>query len=93
MMKEVKCMRTELAEREDTSALVSLRLAYLSEERGVLSDREAEAIREKLPAYIANHLNRDLFIYLIRGSGEIAACAFLLIIEKPMSPASAHFMA
>jgi GNAT superfamily N-acetyltransferase len=86
MMKEVKCMRAELAERDDINALVCLRLAYLSEERGVLSDREAEAIRGNLPAYFETHMNRDLFVYVIRRNGEIAACAFLLVIEKPMSP-------
>ena len=33
------------------------------------------------------HLNRDLFIYMIREEQTIVSCAFLLVIEKPMSPA------
>ncbi len=33
------------------------------------------------------HLDRDLFVYVIRDGHVIVSCAFLLIIEKPMSPA------
>ncbi len=85
-MKVVNRMRIDLAGKEDIKALVSQRLAYLSEERGGLSEREAESIRRQLPAYFENHLNRDLFAYVIRKNEEIAACAFLLVVEKPMSP-------
>ena len=33
------------------------------------------------------HLDKDLFIYVIRDGQNIVSCAFLLIVEKPMSPA------
>ena len=67
--------------------LVELRLDYLVEDNGSIDKNDAEIIREALPDYYRNHLNKDLFAYVIREEKTIAACAFLLVIEKPMSPA------
>lgn len=75
------------AELSDIGALVQLRLEYLEEDSGSLSDQDAAVIAEHLPGYFERHLNRDLFCYIIREGREIAACAFLLAVEKPMSPA------
>lgn len=80
-------MDVEYAESGDIDALVDLRLAYLREDRGHLDDAETEALQKSLPGYFEAHLNRDLFVYVIRESGTIVSCAFLLIVEKPMSPA------
>ena len=71
----------------DTEALVRLRLDYLSEDLGPLEDGTAEVIRRDLPDYFRRKLNRDLFVYVIREGSDIVSCAFLLVMEKPMSPA------
>ena len=80
-------MNVEKAEITDMDALVQLRLAYLAEDHGTLSKEEAEMIRRGLPDYFHAHLGHDLFVYVIREEQEIMSCAFLLVIEKPLSPA------
>ena len=80
-------MNAETAGYSDISALTEMRLAYLREDSGPLSRQEADCIRKALPGYFAVHLGRDLFAYVVREDGEIVSSAFLLVVEKPMSPA------
>ena len=70
----------------DIPELTELRLLYLTEDLGELSETDADAIQKTLPGYLQAHLNKDLFVYVLRDSGLIAACAWLLVVEKPMSP-------
>ncbi len=80
-------MDAERANVADTDELVELRVAYLTEDIGVLDGADEAAIRRGLPDYFAAHLGRDLHVYVVREGGRIASCAFLVVIEKPMSPA------
>ena len=80
-------MWVEKAGPADLAELVELRLAYLREDHGSLDEGTVLAIRRDLPGYFRAHLNRDLLAYIIREGQAIAACAFLLLVEKPMSPA------
>lgn len=74
----------EKATIKDINGLTDLRLAYLQEELGVITDKEL--IQESLPGYYEKHLNKDLMVYVARDEEDIVSCAFLLIVEKPMSP-------
>ena len=76
----------EKAYEKDIVELAGLRLAYLQEDLGEISESDLQSLKEALPQYFRNHLNRDLFVYVAREVGEILACAFLLVVEKPMSP-------
>lgn len=76
----------EPARAGDIEALAALRIAYLEEDSGALG-ADAADIAAGLPAYFAAHLNRDLFCFVARDAGRIAACACLLVVEKPPSPA------
>ena len=80
-------MNVDKAGLNDTNALVQLRLDFLTEDNGNLDERDIAAIQENLPGYFLDHLDRDLFIYVMRDGQTIVSCAFLLIVEKPMSPA------
>ena len=80
-------MVVENANIEDVTLLTELRLEYLEEDHGKLSKSDIEIIRRDLPDYFKKNLNQNIFCYLIREKEEIAACAFLLVVEKPMSPA------
>jgi predicted acetyltransferase len=80
-------MVVEKANIGDIPDLVQLRLAYLREDNGHLDDDETEVIQKDLPGYFQKHLDRDLFAYVIRENRNIVSCAFLLGVEKPMSPA------
>ena len=83
-------MREEKAGFADIDALTELRLDYLTEDNGSLGHRDAETIRNILPDYFREHLNKDLSAYVVREDGIIVACALLLIVMKPMSPAFIH---
>ena len=75
-------MTFEKATAQDTGMLTELRIAYLQEDLG-----EIEAADLKLmPGYYEKHLNKDLMVYVARNEKDIVSCAFLLIVEKPMSP-------
>ena len=74
----------EKATVKDINVLTDLRLAYLQEDLGVITDKEL--IQESLPGYYEKHLNKDLMVYVARDEEDIVSCAFLLIVEKPMSP-------
>ncbi|MBO6008030.1 MAG: GNAT family N-acetyltransferase [Lachnospiraceae bacterium] len=80
-------MYAEKAGTEDMEALVNLRLSYLTEVNGGFDAQDFAAIKRELPGYFQAHLDRDLFVYVIRDGQTIVSCAFLLIVEKPMSPA------
>lgn len=80
-------MDVEKATEADIDALVNLRIAYLTEDNGALDKGDEKAIRKGLPAYFRAHLDRDLHAYVIREGEQVASCAFLIVVEKPMSPA------
>lgn len=77
----------EKATVDDISKLVTLRIAYLEEDDGVMDDDVILSIKTNLPDYFVKHLNNDITAYVARNEQEIVACAFLLVVEKPMSPA------
>lgn len=77
-------MKFEKATIKDINGLTDLRLAYLQEDLGVITNKEL--IQESLPGYYEKHLNKDLMVYVARDEEDIVSCAFLLIVEKPMSP-------
>lgn len=80
-------MDVERAGGQDISELVNLRLAYLTEDSGPLDEASAKKIEKDLPIYYQSHLGRDLLVYVIRQGYAIVSCAFLLVVEKPLSPA------
>ena len=80
-------MIVENAAIADIALLTELRIAYLKEDYGSLSEDDIRKIRQDLPGYFKKNLNQTIFCYIIRNKEEIAACAFLLVVEKPISPA------
>lgn len=80
-------MNAEQANATDVDELVELRVAYLSEDNGRLNGNDETSIRDGLTSYYEAHLGRDLHAYVIREGGRIVSCAFLIVVEKPMSPA------
>jgi len=76
----------EKATTKDISALTDLRIAYLQEDLGVITEDDLQKLQASLPGYYEKHLNKDLMVYVAREEDTIISCAFLLIVEKPMSP-------
>lgn len=75
------------ATENEINELTELRIAYLQEDFGSISESDLQRMKAALPQYFREHLNRDLMVYLAKDGNEISACAFLLVVEKPMSPA------
>lgn len=79
-------MVVDKASNKEISELAELRIAYLQEDLGTISEPDMQCLQTALPQYFKNHLNRDLKVYLAKDGNAIVSCAFLLIVEKPMSP-------
>jgi predicted GNAT family N-acyltransferase len=81
-------MKFEKATTKDIEQLTELRVAYIQEDLGNVDEADLETMRRVLPEYYSKHLNNDLHVYTARNDDRgIVACAFLLIVEKPASPA------
>lgn len=80
-------MTFEKATIQDIGTLTDLRIAYLQEDLGNITESDLNSIMKSLPSYYEKHLNQDLFVYVARNGDVIVSCAFLLVVEKPMSPA------
>ncbi len=79
----------DLASMEDVDELVKLRLAYLADDFGELSEVDCASVARELPPYLKRHLGVDLSIHVAR-DGRIVSCAWLLLVEKPPSPRFPH---
>ena len=64
-------MKVEKAGMGDIEALVKMRLCYLIEDNCSLDAQDLAAIKRDLPGFFQAHLDRDLFIYVIR-DGKIS---------------------
>ncbi len=78
-------MKFEKASTKDINELISLRLAYLNEDHGCLTDDAAAACIAQLTEYFRKHLGNDLHVYAARNE-KIVSCSFLLVTEKPYNP-------
>lgn len=80
-------MVIEQATLSDLDQLVRLRLAYLTDDFGTLSDEQIMQLQKELPAYFQHHLQNDLLAFVARDDeGTIVSCAWLLLVSKPPSP-------
>jgi hypothetical protein len=55
----------------DANALVKMRIAYLKEDGHALDEDTAVSIEKDLLPYFQEHMNKDLFAYVIRAGEEI----------------------
>lgn len=80
-------IKLKRAEKENINDLVRMRIAYLTEDYGFLTPEQETELKEVLPKYYEEHLNRDLIVYLAESDGgEVISCCFLLVCEKPANP-------
>ncbi len=79
-------IKPEKATVNDVDALIQMRLEYLTEDYGSLTDEQIIKIKSSLPDYYRKHINKDLLIYVARNNDSIVSCCFLLVSEKPANP-------
>lgn len=74
------------ATKKDIGSLIKMRLAYLLEDHGALTDEQLVCINQQLPSYFEAHLEKDLIVFVAEENDQIVATVFLLIQYKPANP-------
>ena len=81
-------MTLRKATLNDIELLIRLRIDYLTEDRGALSQEEEAAIKNQLEIYYTKHIKDNTFIGIIAEiEGEAVSTAYLAISEMPANPA------
>ena len=70
----------------DIPELVRLRILYMTDDFGSLTDEERESMEKQLPGYFERELGKKLIAFVARAEGRLVSAAYLLIIEKPANP-------
>ena len=71
----------DTANKNDIPELIRLRIAYMIDDFGSISEREEKSMREQLPDYFERRLGKELVAFVARAEGRLVAAAYLLIIE------------
>ena len=76
----------DMAGIDDIPELVRLRIAYMIDDFGSISEYERRCMEKQLPDYFGRRLGKELIAFVARAEGRLVAAAYLLIIEKPANP-------
>ncbi len=71
------------ATKEDIDELVSLRIAYMIEEFGGITEEQRAGMEKQLPDYFERKLGTELIAFVASDGEKLIACALLHIIEMP----------
>jgi len=72
-----------LATKDDIDELIRLRIDYMMDDFGSVSEKERTGMENQLPDYFARKLGSELIAFVARDEGKIASVAYLHIIEMP----------
>ena len=76
----------DIANLNDIPELVRLRILYMIDDFGSITDEERAGMEKQLPRYFERELGKKLIAFVVRAEGRLVAAAYLLIIEKPANP-------
>ena len=79
----------DTANKEDIDELVRLRIAYMIDDFGSITDYEKEAMEKQLPDFFQRKLGTELVAFVARDAKnekKLVSVAYLLIMEKPANP-------
>ena len=76
----------DTATKEDIAELVRLRIAYMIDDFGSITECERDCMEKQLPDYFERRLGKELIAFVARTEGRLVAAVYLLIIEKPANP-------
>lgn len=71
------------ASKDDIKELVRLRIAYMIDDFGGVSDHERECMEKQLPDYFNRKLGNELIAFIAKVDNRIVSVAYLHIIEMP----------
>lgn len=73
----------DVAGKKDIPELIRLRIAYMVDDFGSVSDCEREGMEKQLPDYFERKLGDELVAFVARDGDCLVAAAYLHIIEMP----------
>lgn len=82
----IQSIEYDQANKADIKELVRLRIAYMLDDFGQISEYEKTSMEMQLPGYFERRLGKELIAFVARAEGRLVAAAYLLIIEKPANP-------
>ena len=71
------------ASKDDIEQLIRLRIAYMIDDFGGISDHEKECMEKQLPDYFNRKLGDELIAFVAKDGERIVSIAYLHIIEMP----------
>ena len=71
------------ATKDDISELIRLRIAYMMDDFGGVSDHERECMERQLPDYFNRKLGDELIAFVAKDGERMVSVAYLHIIEMP----------
>lgn len=71
------------ASKNDIDELIRLRIAYMIDDFGSVSEEEEAGMRTQLPDYFARKLGTELIAFIAKDDDRIVSVAYLHIIEMP----------
>ena len=71
------------ATKEDINELIRLRLAYMKDDFGSVTDLERKAMETQLPDYFDRKLGTELIAFVAKDGDKVVSVAYLHIIEMP----------
>ena len=75
----------DTAGKDDINELIRLRIAYMIDDFGSITDYQRECMEKQLPDYFRRKLGTELVAFVARAEGRLVAAAYLFIMEKPAS--------
>lgn len=76
-------IKYDIATKDDINELIRLRIAYMMDDFGSVSEDERIALDKQLPDYFLRKLGSELIAFVARDENRIVSVAYLLIIEMP----------
>ncbi len=76
-------IKYDIATKDDIDELIRLRIAYMADDFGSVSEEERAGMEKQLPDYFDRKLGTELIAFVARDADKIVSVAYLHIIEMP----------
>lgn len=73
----------EEAVKKDIDELIRMRIAYMKDDFGSVTDQERKGMETQLPDYFSRKLGTELIAFVAKDGDRIVSVAYLHIIEMP----------